>query len=644
MQTPPIHRHLATHVVAIAIALFGGSWPGPAHAQSQPGAAAEPATVGGPIRLRQPQVSQDRRTQTPPVEFEPQDAPVNRDFLPGAAEQPLQLPRVYRPGEFERYIQLRTNDRTIRRFGADLVVETVGRGTGEVEAPTAVPPDYALAPGDELVLTIWGSVEADLRLVVDRAGLINVPRVGSIMVAGVRYSDVGALIQRHVARTFRNFELSVSMGQLRGVRVFVTGFATKPGAYSVGSLSTVSAVLFNKAGGPSPAGSFRNIELRRGGKSVSRLDLYELLALGQQQGDDLVRAGDVIHVGPIGPQAALIGSVNRAAIYEFKPGETLAQMLRYSGGLSSVADPARMAVERLDERNDKRVRELALPADAGLTLSPGDVVRAFSVIDFQLPLERQNKRVRVEGEVARPGEYILPPGSSVADALKAAGGTTTKAYLYGTEFSRDTVRQTQQQNYERALRDLELEIAKRGSSVAAKTSEEATAQLAQQQASDRLVQRLRNQQPTGRIVLQLAPDATALPELALEDGDRIAIPAIPTTVGVFGSVFNAGSYLYAGNRSVADYLRLAGSTTRGADDSSIFVVRANGSVASSREKKGWLGFVSGSDVAEQAVLPGDTVFVPEELNKTTFVQNAKDWTQILYQFGIGLAAITTISK
>lgn len=627
----------------MASVALGLSWPDDAHAQTQVGST-EPAAASGPIRLRQPQQPQDRRAPTPLVDAEPQDPPVSRDFAPGAAEQPLLLPRAYRPGEFERYVQVRTNDRTIRRFGAELVVESAGRGAGEVEAPAAVPPDYALAPGDELVLTIWGSVEADLRLVVDRAGLINVPRVGSIMVAGSRYADVGALIRRQMARTFRNFELSVSLGQLRGVRVFVTGFAAKPGAYSVSSLSTVSSVLFGKAGGPAAAGSFRNIELRRDGKPVARFDLYDLLALGQRQGDETLRAGDVIHVGPVGSQVALIGSVNKAAVYELMPGETVAHLLRISGGLSSVADPTRLAVERLDERNDKRVRELALPAEAGITLSPGDVVRAFSAIDVQLPLERQNKRVRVEGEVARPGEYILPPGSSVADALKAAGGTTANAYLFGTEFSRDTVRQTQQVNYERALRDLELEIAKRGSAVAAKTAEEATAQAAQQLSSDRLVQRLRSLQPSGRIVLQLAPNATALPDLALEDGDRITIPAIPSTVGVFGSVFNAGSYLYAGNRSVADYLRLAGSTTRGADDASIFVVRANGSVASSREKKGWLGFGGDSAIGEQAVLPGDTVFVPEELNKTTFVQAAKDWTQILYQFGIGLAAITTITK
>lgn len=643
MQTINLLRCLA--VCAVASVALGLAWPGSAIAQAQAGSA-EPLAPTGPIRLRQPQAAQELRPATA-IGGDLQDAATAaelRDFGPGAAEQPMQLPRAYRPGEFERYVQQRTNDRTIRRFGADMVVEYSSRSGIDAETASAVPADYLLAPGDELVLTVWGSVEADLRLLVDRSGRIHVPRTGSIMVAGSRYADVAGLIQRQMARTFRNFELSVSLGQLRGVRVFVTGFATRPGAYNTSSLSTLSSVLFGRAGGPSASGSFRDIELRRDGKTLARLDLYELLALGQHRGDELLRANDVIHVGPVGLQVALIGSVNKAAVYELKPGETLADLLRISGGLNAVAETSRLAVERLDERSDKRVRELRLPADAATALAPGDVLRAFSAVAAQLPLDRQNKRVRVEGEVARPGEYILPTGSSVADALKAAGGMTAKAYVFGTEFSRESVRVAQQRNYERALRDLELEVAKSGSATATRTAEEVAALSAQQQSADRLVQRLRAVQPTGRIVLQLPVDAVSLPDLALEDGDRLYIPPPPTTVGVFGSVFNAGSYLYAGGRTIADYLGLAGSTTRGADDASTFVLRANGSVVSAREKRGWLGLGGGRALGAEPALPGDTVFVPEELNKLSFIQGAKDWTQILYQLGLGLAAITAVTR
>src|SRR5262249_22505598 len=161
------------------------------------------------------------------------------------------------------------------------------------------------------------------------------------------------------------------------------------------------------------------------------------------------------------------------------------------------------------------------------------------------------------------------------------GGLTPAAYVFGTEFSRESVRVTQQQNYERALQDLETAFAKATSTQRASTPEDATVQAARAAATARLIERLRASRPTGRIVLQLPPEGGQLPDLALEDGDRIYVPPYPTTVGVFGSVFNAGSFLYAGSRNVDDYLRLAGGPTRGADERSVFVIRANGSVVSS---------------------------------------------------------------
>ncbi|MBU18557.1 MAG: hypothetical protein CL725_12775 [Chloroflexi bacterium] len=380
------------------------------------------------------------------------------------------------------------------------------------------------------------------------------------------------------------------------------------------------------------------MELRRAGKLVSTLDLYDLLIKGDRTGDRVLQPEDVIHIGAVGTQTAVIGSVNKPAIFELKKGETVNDVLRMAGGLTAVADRGRLSVERLDERIGARVAQLRLPEDLKQTPANGDVLRAFSAVEATLPQDKQNKRVRIEGEVARPGDYILPPNSSITDAIRVAGGLTPNAYVFGTEFSRESVRQTQQENYERALRDLETEFAKKTSTQRALTADEATAQATQSTGASRLIERLRAVRPTGRIVLQLDPNAAQLPELVVESGDRIFVPAVPTTVGVFGSVFNGGSYLYSGERKVTDYVKLAGGPTRGADDGSAFVLRANGSVVSARQSS---GFFSGGDLNVPA-LPGDTVFVPEELNKTTFMQAAKEWTQILYQFGLGAAALKTI--
>ena len=613
---------------AVGMAVLAWALVLPGTATAQTSAAPEATAPDGPIRLRQPtQATLDRADRN--AAMPAQEAPAQ-----GSAREP------YKPGEFESYVQSLAVQQgpppvEIRRFGSELLSGPAASMAAPDYSPV-VPPEYLLQAGDELVLTLWGSVDADLRLQVDRSGRINVPRVGPIMVSGVRYADLSDVISRRVGTVFKNFQLSASLGQLRGQRVYVTGFVQHPGVQVVSSLSTLAQTLM-RAGGPSAAGSFRNVQLRRGRELISNFDLYDLLLKGDRTSDRLVQADDVIHVGPVGPQVGLIGSVNRPAVFELKPGETVDDVLRMGGGFAAVADTSRLAIERLNERNSVRVAQIELPVSGNVTLLSGDVVRAFNAVNVALPIQRQNKRVRIEGEVSKPGEYVMPANSTLADALQKAGGLTAGAFLYGAEFSRESVRSTQQQNYERALRDLEADLARNSLSQRVANTEDAVTQAASTQISGRLVERLRAVKPSGRVVLQMQPEGGQLPELALEDGDRLYVPPRPTTVGVFGSVFNAGSYLHTGGRDMAAYLRLAGGPKRGADDGSTFVVRANGSVLSSLHNGGWFNRQNALNTVNAE--PGDTIFVPEEMNKTTFIQGAKDWTQILYQLGIGMAGI-----
>lgn len=543
------------------------------------------------------------------------------------------------PSEFETYVSELAGV-PIQRLGSDLMLPS--RSIASIEANRQVPPDYVVGLGDEIQLTIWGSVDADLRLTVDRAGRIVVPRVGPVVVAGVRHADLNELLTRRVGQVFKNFQLSATLGRLRSIRYYVTGFVARPGAYSVSSLATVMTGLV-QAGGPAAAGSFRNIELRRTGQVVGHFDLYDLLVRGDKKGDLPLQADDVLYVGPIGRQVALIGSVNRPAIVELKGNETVNDAISFVGGLSTVADMRRVAIERLSERNDRRVVELTLPQDGGQRMSNGDVVRAFNSVAAMLPQAKQYKRIRVEGEVVRPGDYVLPPTSTLSDAVQAAGGLTAQAYLFGTDLSRDSVRKVQEVQYERALRDLETDFTRSTSTQRVSNAEDAAAAVQKQAGTTRLIERLRAVRPTGRIVLDLTDNSRDLPILPVEDGDKLYIPARPNTVGVFGSVFNGGSYLLKPGNSIEDIVRLAGGPTRGADAGSMFVLRANGSVVSARQSSsGWLSSSNGMSSLE--ALPGDTVFVPEELNKTTFIQEAKDWTQILYQFGLGAAALKTIKN
>ena len=555
------------------------------------------------------------------------------------AGQPLAQPTSGVRGDSSSSTDTRPGTPRIHRFGANLITDPMTASSVTLDPLPTAPGDYIVRPGDEIALTIWGSVNADLRLTVDRAGRIAVPQVGAINVAGLPNSDLEAAISKRVGQVFKNYQLNASLGQVRAIRVFVGGYAQRPGSLTLNGMSSVLHALM-AAGGPSAAGSFRDIHLRRQGREIAIFDLYDLLLKGDRNTDQLVQPDDVIFIGPVGTQVAVLGSVNQQAIFETKPGETLADVLKMAGGFNAVADRQHVAVERLVDRATGHVTELMLPQRANETLGTGDIVRVFSAITASVPMEYQNERVRVEGEVLHPGDYVLPPGSKISDALRLAGGLTPQAYPYGTEFTRESVRRTQEVNYDRALRDLETDMTKNQASQRATSAEEITAQSASAASNERLLTRLRQIRPTGRVVLQLSPDATALPELALEDGDAIKVPPRGSSVGVFGSVFTTGSFLFEPGHTTEQYLALAGGPTRGADKDSVFMIRANGSVISARQGASF--WHANSGFRDAVVQPGDTLFVPEELDKTTFVQGAKDWTQILYQFGLGLAGIKTL--
>jgi protein involved in polysaccharide export with SLBB domain len=591
------------------------------------------AGASGPVRLQQtPARASGARSGT---QENPDERLRERDSEVGA-------PLVRMPGagfdEFEAYVR-KLGYPGVQRFGQEILA---GKSSYDMtESGGLVPADYVVGTDDELQISIWGSVDADLRVMVDRSGRISIPRVGTIMVAGVRYGELTEVISRRVGQVFRNYQISVSLGQIRSVRVYLTGYVKRPGVYTVSGLSSVVNALM-RSGGPSSAGSLRAIELRRGKETVTRYDLYDLLLKGDRSADRVVQNGDVIHVGPIGPQVALVGSVNRPAIFELKPGEQVTDLMAMAGGFTAVADRSRLAIERLDDRSKTRVTQLSLPEDGGQAPGSGDVLRAFSAVEATQPVARQNKRVRIEGEVLKPGEYVLPPGVTTRMAVGLAGGLTQNAYVYGTEFTRESVRVAQQQSYDRTLRDMETEFARASATQRAISADEAATFEQRSTATSRLIEKLRQVRPTGRIVLQMEPDTTTLPDLPIEDGDRVYVPARPTTVSVFGSVFNSGAFLLESGRTVGDVLNLAGGPTRGSDPGSTFVLRPNGSVLSQLQRSSLFGLVGG--VAKVKAEPGDTVFVPEMMNKTTWVQDLKEWTQILYQFGIGAAALKTLQN
>lgn len=332
--------------------------------------------------------------------------------------------------------------------------------------------------------------------------------------------------------------------------------------------------------------------------------------------------------------------------------DTLAQRI---GNLVDEVNLDYAVVERVDS-SDVSVKlvpfnlgkALEDPASSeNLTLQAGDIVTVFSVNDVRVPQAKRQVFVRVEGEVHRPGIYQMKPGDSLPQLVALAGGLTPDAYLFGSSFYREEVRRTQTENLERLVRRLEAQSQTKLSSSAASLSNvsgDAVAQLriqAEEQAQKQALDRLRNLKPTGRIMLGLADDqvtAEALPVLKLENQDRLVVPSRPDFVHVLGSVNTESSLIWQPGRTVQNYLDLAGLTS-GADKDELFIVRADGSVLSDADH--WFNRITSTKV-----LAGDLIVLPEKTDHesgwSVFTRNAKDITQIIYQFSLGAAAIKTL--
>jgi polysaccharide export outer membrane protein len=534
--------------------------------------------------------------------------------------------RIAPPSEFETYAS-KIVDKPLRRFGANLLVPDARDFTAP--PTTTVPTDYRINPGDELVVNLTGSILADnLRLIVDSEGQISVPRVGTIRVGGIRYGDVQATIAAQVSRQYRAYRLTVTPGQLHGITVYVTGFAQTPGSYTVSSLSTlVNAVL--AAGGPSSGGSFRSIQLRRDGRLVSDFDLYDLLLKGDKRGDALLQTGDVIYIGPVGAQVAVLGSVNNEAIFEARPTDTLTDVLLYAGGVSTVADDTRLLV--LDSLSVEGGWKQFTPQQASATLvRRSEVIRVLSGIGIARPLAGQPVLVTVSGEVAKPGRYYMAAGTPVSDAIAQAGGLTKEAYVFGSVFTRESLRNQQREAYNRALLDMRFLLTAQPLT----SSTQDQIQVARSVAIDSLVRQMANRAPDGRLVFTISPDATAIPgDIVLENNDTLYVPPRPMTVGVFGSVPSAASFRYRPNATIADYLMQAGGVQKLGDKKQIFVVRANGTVVATKHK-----------TLKLRALPGDLVFVPLNATRGEFWSRLRDLAPVLSTVALTAATAVAVTK
>ena len=282
--------------------------------------------------------------------------------------------------------------------------------------------DYVIGPGDQLLLRVWGQVNLDLEMTVDRAGAVFIPQVGNVSVSGLQFHQLQGFLRSQLERVFRNFDLNVNMGQLRSVEIFVVGQVRRPGTYTVSSLSTLVNALF-ASGGPSNQGSMRHIQLKRNSQVVTEFDLYDLLLKGDKSKDLPLLPGDVVYVPPAGPQVAVAGSVKNPAIYELKGEATAGELIQMAGGLSAVADAQRATLERIQQRSSLVALEFQLdPQGLATPVGDGDVLHVLTV------MPRFSNAITVRGNVANPGRFPWHSGMRLRDVIPDKESLVTRDY------------------------------------------------------------------------------------------------------------------------------------------------------------------------------------------------------------------------
>jgi polysaccharide biosynthesis/export protein len=302
------------------------------------------------------------------------------------------------------------DEEALKPFGYDLF-----EGVPSTFAPVSdiqVPIDYPVGPGDTLNVQLYGNDPASYALTVGRDGRVNFPKLGPIMVSGMSFDRARATIEERVQQQLIGSRVSVTMGDLRSIRVFVLGDAEKPGSYTVSALSTMTNAIF-VSGGVKKIGSLRNIALKRNGKVVSVLDLYDLLLHGDTSGDRQLMPGDVIFIPPIGDTVSVYGAVRRPAIYELKTEKNVEQVVDMAGGLVPDADGKQGQLERIQP---SRLREMV---NIDLTSNAGRVAEVANGDKLHVPAIRPTleNSVVLSGFVFRPGSFEYHKGIRLSDIL-----------------------------------------------------------------------------------------------------------------------------------------------------------------------------------------------------------------------------------
>ncbi len=511
----------------------------------------------------------------------------------------------------------------LKQFGYDIFSEVPTTFAPITNIP--IPNNYVIGPGDVINIFFFGSKNLKYSKKVNREGFLNITGLGPISVSGLTFSELKDDISNRVSTQMVDVKASVSLSKLRSIRIFVLGEVKVPGSYIISSLSTLTNAIF-ASGGISRIGTMRDIQLKRKGKIITHFDLYDLFLRGDTSSDHKLLPGDVIFVPPIGPTVGVSGEVRRPAIYEMKKDKAdLLSIITAAGGTSANANTTKIFVKSANDVGDVTAYKINLTTKDGKEhqIKDGDLV----VISPKIGHTKEGF-ITITGEVKNPGMYVISQGDTLLSAIKRAGGFTNQAHIKGAVFTRKSLRILEDKRKREALQNLERrKLLEAQPSAGVSTDFSSLKQF---------IAKLRDLPSLGRMVVSMESIASGeVEDVVLVHGDTLSIPAISQEVTVMGEVFHPTSHLFNGNYDIDDYVGRSGGLKKSGDYSSVYVIKANGSVVT-KNNLGGSFFRNNNNIASINV--GDTIVVPIDTDTST---TEEDW--LMYTSLASQVAITIVS-
>lgn len=507
------------------------------------------------------------------------------------------------------------------RFGEDFF-SSIQSSYSPINLPN-IADDYVLDYGDQLTVLATGSINSESISMVQRDGSVLVNKLTKVFVRGLSLNKAAEAIQAAMNNTAIGVKTSTTLSGLRDIQVFLLGEVASPGLYTLSGSSNILHAL-NVSGGISKNGSYRKIEHKRNNEVISSLDLYDVMAYGQQPFNAQLRSGDIIFVKPKSFEVPVSGGVSRQALYEMLPKETIFDAIKFAGDISPYYIGEKLILKRFE---DGQIIEqnINIRDSAKIKLKPRDSI----ILPFYSSLQEPVKTVQIIGMVANPGTFNISDGERLSSLIKRAGGYKRSAYPYGSSLFRESAKDLESNFNERIYRDTLNFIVSNPQEVGATSG-----------SLSLLLEELKNYRPQGRVIaefeLSQIEDNISL-DAVLEDGDIIKVPPLLNQVYLFGEFNQPGSTQFQSELTLHQYIKNAG----GLKDTStkhLIIIDPDGKTHLHK-----LSFFQPFQENIQ-IYPGSVIYASRDIGKIEGLKFAATFAPILSSLAISLASLNSINN